>query len=167
MAGLIASPAGSHFLDGRRGRGIILADFAGDNARVRLTAKLKKALLEGAEDLGTYIAAAKKAGISYESLRQLRHENPGLNEELEAAFDRSIDRDYQLARKGLRGKLEEMSTNPNTWDMPTARLALARRDRRWGAQYREQDVNLTTKVAVERGLEELDAETRRMDDEGS
>ena len=121
---------------------------------MKLTAKLKAKLLEGAEDLGTYIAAARKAGISHDTMWRLRKENPELTAELEAAFERSIERDYQLARSGLRNKLAAMEKDPDTFDMPTARLAMARRDRRWGSQYKEVDVKAT--VAVDSALKEVE-----------
>lgn len=121
---------------------------------MRLTKELKRKLLAGAEDEGTYGAAARKAGIDPKSLWTLRQRHPGLDAELQAAFDRGIERDYELARKGLSTKLKAMESDPDTFDMPTARLALQRHDRRWGSQYREVDVKAT--VAIEDALRELD-----------
>ena len=124
---------------------------------MKLTAKLKAKLLEGAEEGTTYAAASRKAGIDRNTLIRLRHENPGLTEELQEAFERGHERLYEAARSRLDERIAAMKTDPSLYDFPTLRMVMQRYDRRWGAQYREEDVNLTAKVAVEQALEELDA----------
>ena len=121
---------------------------------MKLTAKLRKALLEGAAEECTFGAASLKAGIDPKTLWELRKEHPDLDAELKAVMERSIEEDYELARKGLTTKLRAMNEDAEQFDVQALRTALTRYDRKYGTQYKEVDVKAT--VAVDNALKEVE-----------